>query len=46
MVEYGLLVSRSSEIILGFFGQLQNLWDATLIPYGRADLLSLPSLLY
>jgi hypothetical protein len=32
MVEYGLLASKSSEIVLGFFGQLQNLWD--VIPFG------------
>jgi hypothetical protein len=32
MVEYGVLASKSSEILSGFFGQLQNLWDA--IPFG------------
>jgi hypothetical protein len=32
MVESGLLASKSSEILLGLFGQLQNLWDA--IPFG------------
>jgi hypothetical protein len=32
MVEYGLLASKSSEILLGIFGQLQSLWDS--IPFG------------
>ena len=32
MVEYGLLASKSSEILLGYFGQLQSLWDS--IPFG------------
>ena len=32
MVEYGILVSKSSEILSGIFGQLQSLWDA--IPFG------------
>ena len=32
MVEYGLLASKSSEILSGLFGQLQSLWDS--IPFG------------
>jgi hypothetical protein len=32
MVEYGLLASKSSEILSGIFGQLQSLWDS--IPLG------------
>jgi hypothetical protein len=32
MVEYGLLASKSSEILSGIIGQMQGLWDA--IPFG------------
>jgi hypothetical protein len=32
MVEYGLLASKSSEILLGIMGSMQSLWDA--IPFG------------
>ncbi len=34
MVEYGLLVSKSSEILFSAFGQLQRFFY--VIPYGRA----------
>ncbi len=32
MVEYGLLASRSSEVLMGIIGQVQGLLDA--IPFG------------
>lgn len=32
MVEYGLIASKSSEILMGVIGQLQGLLDA--IPFG------------
>jgi hypothetical protein len=32
MIEYGLLASKSTEFLLGLFGQLQNLLNA--IPFG------------
>jgi hypothetical protein len=32
MVEYGLIASKSSEVLMGIVGQLQGLWDS--IPFG------------
>ena len=32
MVEYGIIVSKSAEILTGIFGQMQSLLDA--IPFG------------
>lgn len=32
MVEYGLLASKSSELLSGIIGQMQSLWD--VIPFG------------
>lgn len=32
MVEYGLIASKSSEVLMGIIGQLQGLWEA--IPFG------------
>ncbi len=32
MVEYGLIASRSSEVLMGIIGQVQGILDA--IPFG------------
>ncbi len=32
MVEYGLIASKSSEVLMGIIGQVQGLWEA--IPFG------------
>jgi hypothetical protein len=32
MVEYGLIASKSSEVLMGIMGNVQGLWEA--IPFG------------
>lgn len=32
MVEYGLIASKSAEVLTGIIGQMQGLWDA--LPFG------------